>query len=162
MKSLLITISLILTWGLNSVENRKLLLEYAQNSERFITYNLVGESDDCYLQAENGHGEISLLFISQEAEEVRGYQSKSKIILQVTKEKIIQDAQLIRSKDTPSFVKRIKRSNFFQQFVGWKGKSEIKAVTGATITCNAVENTIANMLERINKITLTSDKVSEP
>lgn len=144
------------------LEDHELLVEYIQDSEDFVTYNLVYEEEASYLKAVNHQGEISYIFISTEAEEVRGYQSKSKIILQVNKDKIIQEAKLFRSKDTPSFVKRIQRSNFFQQFVGWNGTREIIAVTGATITCNAVEITITNMLKRIKEITLIGEEYSEP
>ncbi len=162
MKYFIITIILMITCRLTGLDNHELLVEYIENSEDFVTYNLVNEEEASYLKAENHQGEISYIFISREVEEVRGYQSKSKIILHVNKDKIIQEAKLFRSKDTPSFVKRIQRSNFFQQFVGWNGNREIIAVTGATITCNAVETSISNMLKRIKEVTLIGEKNSEP
>ncbi len=162
MKYFIITIVLMIACKLSSLDDHELLIEYIQDTEDFVTYNLIYEEEDSYLKAVNHQGEISYIFISTETEEVRGYQSKSKIILQVNKDKVIQEAKLFRSKDTPSFVKRIQRSNFFQQFVGWNGNREIIAVTGATITCNAVETTITNMLKRIKEITLIGEENSEP
>ncbi len=134
---------------LNCLEEQKLLVEFAENNDTYTSYQLCEDTLNTYLIVQTHEADTLYLFISQEEDEVRGYQANNKIILALDKQKEIKDSYLFRSKDTPSFVKRIKRSNYMKQFENWNSQSNIRAVTGATISCNSIQATVANMLKRI-------------
>lgn len=140
---------LLISTGLFALSDQEILLDYAQDNKEIREYKLVENADIYFLNGINKNEEEEYLFISSDQDEVRGYQSNNKVIITLNGDKTIKKALLVKSKDTPSFVKRIKRSKFFTQFIGWNGQDTIQAITGATITCNSVKATILNLLTRI-------------
>lgn len=145
---------LLLSTGLFALTDKKILLNYAQANEELKKYKLVEHKDIFFLRGVNKNAEAEFLFISSEQDEVRGYQANNKVVLILNSDKIIKKAVLVESRDTPAFVKRIKRSNFLAQFRAWDREAKIEAITGATITCNSLKATITNLLKRVEKTEL--------
>lgn len=59
---------------------------------------------------------------------------------------------LISSEDTRSFVRKLKRRSFLDQFVGINQDSNVKTVTGATITSKAVIKSVKESIKLIKSI----------
>lgn len=154
MRTKIIMFILLISTGLFALSDQEILLDYAQDNKEIREYKLVENADIYFLKGISKNEEEEYLFISSEQDEVRGYQSNNKVIITLNSDKVIKHALLVKSKDTPSFVKRIKRSKFFTQFIGWNGEDKIQAITGATITCNSVKATIENLLNRIEEAEL--------
>ena len=159
MKTTFVLLFLLISTGLFSLTDQELLLDFAKESEGLKEYKLVSneESNYFYLQAVNNEDENEYIFISSAQDEVRGYSGLNKVVVIIDDNKSIKDASLLKSYDTRSFVRRIKKSNFLSQFKAWNGEDVIKAVTGATITSNSVKTTIFNLLTRIETIEISKN-----
>jgi Na+-translocating ferredoxin:NAD+ oxidoreductase RnfG subunit len=154
MKTFLFTILLIIS-GVNlqsQSNNSQLLREYLASKSDFLSYEIIESDDEVYATIMTSDKQEVYVFISNESEELRGYQGFNKLIVKVDHQQQIKKLELIKSGDTASFVRRVKASDFLQQFVKWTKGKEIRSVTGATLTCKSIEATLANMISRIQAI----------
>lgn len=154
MKVRFVFLLLLCSLGLHSVTDKALLINYVTENKEVDLYNLVETDNQFYIAIKDKADKNNYLFLSMPEEEVRGYQSNNKLIVKIDSNKKLLEVTLIDSKDTPSFVRRIKRARYLEKFTGWNGADKIKSVTGATITCNSISSTLQNMLQRINSLEL--------
>jgi Na+-translocating ferredoxin:NAD+ oxidoreductase RnfG subunit len=154
MKNILILGIYLFASGLMALTDQEILLEFAEETKDLKEYKLIEEDKGnlYYLRGINKENKVEYLFISSTQDEERGYSGFNKVIVTVNGNKSIQKAVIVKSHDTKSFVRRVRKSKFLSQFIAWKGDVPIKAVTGATMTSNSVKNTISNLLKRIESI----------
>ena len=78
----------------------------------------------------------------------KGYQGATAVGVEIDTESKIISAEIIESLDTKTYIRKIKRKKFMSQFCGHScQKIEAQAVSGATMTCNAIEQSIRKTLE---------------
>jgi len=101
------------------------LFEYELNNEKMF---FIISSEICNFKGYNGNTTLGILFNSSG---------------------VIQRVYIIRSEDTSSFVRKIVNSDFLKQFGGNK---KVRPISGATITCKAIEKTIQGCKEMIENL----------
>jgi uncharacterized protein with FMN-binding domain len=99
-----------------------------------------------YKGAETGY-----FIISSDYVKLKGYQGITTLGIEFISNGEIHRVQLISSQDTRSFVRKLNRSWFWQQFA--KDESvEFKTVTGATITSNAIVKSVKIIKREIQEV----------
>ena len=71
-----------------------------------------------------------------------GYEGFTNVGISLDNTGKVLSVKILSSEDTPSFVKRVRRKWFLNQFTGYSENKKIKIITGATKTCKAVEISI--------------------
>jgi Na+-translocating ferredoxin:NAD+ oxidoreductase RnfG subunit len=86
---------------------------------------------------------------------VKGYRGITNLGIILNRKLEIEKVFVINSQDTSSYIRRIKRSDFLNQFRNYNGNQYPDVVSGATLTCRAINETvnfIADLLKNaINK-----------
>jgi hypothetical protein len=69
----------------------------------------------------------------------------------------IVSIDIISSGDTRSYVRRLRRSGYLDQFIGFSGDQELTALTGATISSQAINKTVQQTVDRIQSFFVSSN-----
>lgn len=133
----------------NSMEFTNKLIDHAQkiiggkgvlkaNSDMY--YVLVNKEDEQYIYTEST-GIIN---------DIRGYAGSVNIALVVDDEGAIISLHHVSSKETESYLKKIANEGFYNQFIGLKlhGANRVDAVSGATLTTEAIAKTATKLVEK--------------
>jgi NosR/NirI family nitrous oxide reductase transcriptional regulator len=109
--------------------------------------------DMFYLELHDKHGKLSGLYIESTGltEQIKGYAGPITLGLTVSPQGKISSVHYISSEETSSYLQHISNLKFYDQFKGLKlnGNShEIDAVSGATITTEAMARTLSLLLEK--------------
>ena len=86
--------------------------------------------------------------ISSDFSKSVGYEGFTNVGINLDATGKVLSVKILSSEDTPSFVKRVKRKWFLNQFIGYSEKKNIKMITGATKTCKAVKKSIEESVEK--------------
>jgi hypothetical protein len=97
-------------------------------------------------------GRQRFFFTSSYFCQIKGYNGITDMGVIIDSEALVQKVNLISSQDTRSYVRLIQRQRYFDQYVGYSANKEIKTITGATVTSQAIKETIDCSLERVKKI----------
>ncbi|MCD4652089.1 MAG: FMN-binding protein [Candidatus Cloacimonetes bacterium] len=91
--------------------------------------------------------------LSREFGKVNGYNGPTKLGVLLAPDMSISRIDMISSPDTKSFVNRILKANFLDQFKGKKciNDKDFKTITAATITCDAWIKTVQMVLEGVKE-----------
>lgn len=94
--------------------------------------------------------DLHFILLTSDYSSVRGYRGISRLMLNIKADGEIGDIILLGSEDTPRWVDRIKASGFLRMFIGDKNNLEerIDAVSGATMTCNAIMRAVTDSIEK--------------
>ncbi len=113
------------------------------------------KKDSCRAAAVTEQGKIEqLCVLSDDYCCIRGYNGITRLGIVFDGDGTVQSVWIIDSEDTPSFVRRIKRSSFPNQFNGYHGERSLNTVTGATITSQAILQTVGRVRERVVEVFL--------
>ncbi len=129
------------------------MLTHATAFQPSIKKTLKTAVDMFYLKLHNRQNQLSGLYIESTGltEQVKGYAGSITLGLFVSPQGAISSAHYISSEETSSYLQQISDLKFYDQFKGLKldGRShEIDAVSGATITTEAMTRTISLLLEK--------------
>ena len=91
--------------------------------------------------------------------QAEGYRGITNSLVMMDLQGVVKEVRILDSEDTPPYVKRIVRKGFLKQFAGMKSEEtrEVDAVTGATITCDAIEQSVNETLKAFASIAESVD-----
>lgn len=100
---------------------------------------------------EDGHLLGNLLYSSPAADAVSGFGGRVPLLIAVNSQGIIIDLVMLPNGETPDYVERVQNNGFLKLWNGMElamaADKEIDAVSGATLTSNAVKNTLKATLQ---------------
>jgi len=81
--------------------------------------------------------------------DVEGYRGVTNSLVLIDLEGVIREIKVVESEDTPPYVRRVVRKGFLDQFKGLKPgvAPEVDAVTGATMTCDAIRDSLVETMK---------------
>jgi len=74
--------------------------------------------------------------------QIKGYRGFTNLGIVFNQSGKVMQVNIISSQDTASYVRRIRRSKFFNQFIGFNGKQNLDIISGATVTTKAINETV--------------------
>ena len=101
-----------------------------------------------FAQYNDEEGSPVFFIISSDFSKPVGYEGITNVGINLDESGKVLSVKILSSEDTPSFVKRVKRKWFLNQFIGYSEKKNIKMITGATKTCKAVKISIEKSVEK--------------
>lgn len=101
-----------------------------------------------FAQYNDEEGNPVFFIISSDFSKPKGYEGFTNVGINLDTTGTVLSVKILTSEDTPSFVKRVKRKWFLNQFIGYSDKKDIKMITGATKTCKAVKISIEEAVEK--------------
>lgn len=119
----------------------------------FVDAAEVNTIDTSYYQIKNSDGEQigTLLFSMPYAENVKGYNGTTPLLIALDAEGRIKNVVLLPNKETPRFAERVVNAGLYQSWDGLTVNEaldkNVDAVTGATYTSIGVKNTLAVRLK---------------
>ncbi|MBN1197107.1 MAG: FMN-binding protein [Candidatus Aminicenantes bacterium] len=86
--------------------------------------------------------------------QVEGYRGITNCLVLMELNGAVKEVKVVESEDTPPYVKRLIREGFLDQLVGLKPAqtAEVDAVSGATITCDAIRDSVVETLQAFLQI----------
>ncbi|MCD4796828.1 MAG: FMN-binding protein, partial [Candidatus Cloacimonetes bacterium] len=100
-------------------------------------------------QYDDEEGNAIFFIISSDFSKPVGYEGITNVGINLDETGKILSVKILSSEDTPSFVKRVKRKWFLNQFIGFSEKKNYKMITGATKTCKAIKFLLKNLLRNL-------------
>ncbi len=84
--------------------------------------------------------------------QVAGYNGITNLGIILDADGVVVSVRILDSEDTRSFVKRLKTSGYLKQFTGYGGSGEFETVTGATVTSQAVNETVQRTVAFVGQL----------
>jgi len=129
---------------------------------RRILNRIVGSQKDFQLYEADGfrfamvrrQDECLVGLFTADYSQVEGYRGITNCLVLLDLNGVVKEVKVVESEDTPPYVQRLIRMGFLEQLVGLKpGQTpEVDAVSGATITCDAIRDSLVETLVVFNKI----------
>ena len=123
-----------------------ILLAHSSLKADSITFCI--NCDVRFAQYNDEEGNPVFFIISSDFSKPVGYEGFTNVGISLDNTGKVLSVKILSSEDTPSFVKRVKRKWFLNQFLGYSEKKNIKMITGATKTCKAVKIAIEESVEK--------------
>ncbi|MDY0295730.1 MAG: FMN-binding protein [Acidobacteriota bacterium] len=104
-------------------------------------------------------GELLLGLFTADYSQIEGYRGITNCLVLLNLQGVVQEVRVVESEDTPPYVKRLIRKGFLEQLVGLKPDQtpQVDAVSGATITCDAIRDSVSATLQAFTRIVDTVD-----
>ncbi len=125
-----------------------------------------GSGELCDLRDEDGDRVASVLFNDRDAGEITGYGGPISLLIEITDEDEIGRVELLDHSETESFVENVREERLLER---WDGLSiegaleeDVDAVTGATLTSQAIIDSLRATLERYTGDTTEATAESSP
>ncbi len=107
-------------------------------------------SDSCRVAVcTDQDGEKRLYTHSNDFVQIHGYSGITVLEIVMDETGAIQSVRILESEDTPSFVRHVKHSGFLKNFRNYDGENTPETVTGATITSEAIIETVHDVREKV-------------
>lgn len=133
-----------------SKEIEKKVLEHAQQFSSKKDVVKVHPSMEMYFSTIVGKENSIYLESTDIIKNIRGYAGEINVGIFIDEEGFIKRVEHISSKETQSYLSDIKNSGFYEQFKTvsiTKGNQQIDAVSGATLTSEAIAKTVSQLIE---------------
>ena len=135
-------------FGIDSDISNEDFISLAHFSTKIDSITFCTFEDFRFAQYDDEEGNPVFFIISSDFSKPVGYEGFTNVGINLDKTGKVLSVKILSSEDTPSFVKRVKRKWFLNQFIGYSDKKNIKMITGATKTCKAVKISIEEAVEK--------------
>lgn len=137
--------------GLSQEVASNLLSHAKQFSNDTINVRLLPSINMYYATIKDDEGNVKQIYIesTEIIKNIRGYAGDINVGVMLNKNGSIASVHHISSKETESYLQKIKNAGFYEQFEQvslTKGHQEIDAVSGATITSEAMAKTVSALV----------------
>jgi hypothetical protein len=95
------------------------------------------------------HKFFKYIYLSSDYSANKGYEGITELAVFLDENMEIVRVLILRSDDTPSFVRRVNNNSFLNQFLGKGYQKSIQTISGATVTCNAISSNVKKSMEMI-------------
>jgi hypothetical protein len=96
--------------------------------------------------------------LSSDLHQIRGYNGVSVLGILFDHRSVVEQVWIVSSPDTRHYLNRIKQSGFLDQYRHYDGNHKLKSLTGATITSNAINTTVQEVVSSMKVIIPTIDE----
>jgi hypothetical protein len=96
------------------------------------------------IYSDNG---LKFFINSDDFAQVIGFQGTTTLGIVFSTDLTIETVQILSSQETMSFVRRIERSDFLSRLRGFAPYKCVEVITGATMTCEAIMETLSICIE---------------
>lgn len=125
-----------------------------------VTVTLKSALDMFYIEQRNNDGKIAGLYLESTGltEHIKGYAGSITLGVSITPNGTIDKVYHINSQETSSYLRKIDRAGFYQQFLGIElngNKHQVDAVSGATISTQAMAKTVTELLNKASESPLS-------
>ena len=123
-------------------------ISFAYSSIKADSITFCTFEDVRFAQYNDEEGNPVFFIISSDFSKPIGYEGITNVGIQLDGTGKVLSVKILSSEDTPSFVRRVKRKWFLNQFIGYSENKNITMITGATKTCKAVKISIEEAVEK--------------
>ena len=95
---------------------------------------------------------INFFIISTDYSVVKGYQGTTTVGIILNQDLTVQRLNIIRSQETAAYIKRMNSMGFSNRFKGYKKGDKIEIISGATMTCNAIIQSVDECIDKFRPI----------
>ncbi len=103
-------------------------------------------------QYTNSEGEVRFFAQSFDFTKIMGYSGYTNLAIILNSSGKVESVEILSSQDTRSFIRRLTRTGFLDQYGGYNGTQELTLVTGATVSSEAINETVTEVSAQIRKI----------
>jgi len=90
--------------------------------------------------------------ISSDYSQVKGFNGTTTLAIVLNPDLSVYNVNIIKSQDTPAYVKMLTSKGFLKLFQGFRRDDNVVHITRATITCQAIIQTVNECIERFTHI----------
>ncbi|MCK4654842.1 MAG: FMN-binding protein [Candidatus Cloacimonetes bacterium] len=152
MKEIICAVGILLAaftvFAIDSDISDKDFISLAHSSIKADSITFCTFEDIRFAQYNNEEGNSVFFIISSDFSKPVGYEGFTNVGISLDNAGKVLSVKILSSEDTPSFVKRVKRKWFLNQFIGYSENKNITMITGATKTCKAVKISIEESVEK--------------
>lgn len=137
--------------GLSATLKDEILAHAKQFSREDHVVSILPSTELYYATINDGDQEKVYLESTHIIKNIRGYAGEINVGIIVDQNGYIQQVEHISSKETESYLVDIKNANFYEQFKDvsiTNGHQNIDAVTGATLTSQAITTTVSKLVNK--------------
>jgi uncharacterized protein with FMN-binding domain len=102
-------------------------------------------------QYRNSDGEINYFAQSFDFAKIMGYSGYTNIAMVFDSGGKVVKVEILSSEDTRSYIRRLNRTGFLDQYSGYNGTQKLNLVTGATLSSKALNETVQQVSAQIRE-----------
>ncbi|MDD4155353.1 MAG: FMN-binding protein [Candidatus Cloacimonetes bacterium] len=102
----------------------------------------------------NENSENLFFIVSTDYSKHRGYQGTTTVGIVFNDSLKVIQANIIKSQETSSYIKRINSMGFMQRFKEYIPGQKVELISGATLTCESIQVSINESLEKVKPLIL--------
>lgn len=122
-------------------------IDYAYRSTGADTVLIVTNDTIRFITHKDGEGDLAFFILSSDFSHEIGYEGITDVGISLNSEGNIIAIKILASEDTPSYVRRIKKKWFLEQFIGAEDSTGITLITGATKSSGAMARSVMKARE---------------
>ncbi len=92
------------------------------------------------------------LIFTNDFSEIYGFNGLTNVAVFLDSTFAVTNLSIVESEDTRTYVRRVKRRKFLNQFIGFGYSGDIVPVTGATITSDAVKESVKTSINKLKQL----------
>jgi len=118
------------------------------STSEFITYSIDG-----YRYAKLTESDTTRYFIiSTDYSQVKGFNGTTTLGIVLNADLTVFSVNIIKSQDTHAYIRKLTSMGFLQRLQGFRKDDSVESITGATITCRAIVQTINESIAKFTGI----------
>jgi len=90
--------------------------------------------------------------LSTDYSRVIGYQGTTTLGIIFNQDMTVERLEIVRSQETAGYIRRLNRMGFPQRFDGFRKGDTVEIITGATMTCDAMIESVNETIEKFTPI----------
>ena len=91
---------------------------------------------------------LRFFVLSTDYSRVIGYQGTTTLGIIFNQDMTVERLEIVRSQETAGYIRRLNRMGFSQRFDGFRKGDEVEIITGATMTCEAMIESVNETIEK--------------
>jgi len=128
------------------ISDRAFTAEVKKNisTSMFVTYSIDGYRYAQFPESDT----IRYFIISTDYSQVQGFNGTTTLGIVLNADFTVKSVNIIQSQDTHAYIRRLTSMGFLQSLQGFHKDDSITHITGATITCKAIVQTLNESIEK--------------
>jgi Na+-translocating ferredoxin:NAD+ oxidoreductase RnfG subunit len=95
---------------------------------------------------------LRFFVLSTDYSRVIGYQGTTTLGIIFNQDMTVERLEIVRSQETAGYIRRLNRMGFPQRFDGFRKGDEVEIITGATMTCEAMIESVNETIEKFGAL----------
>lgn len=128
------------------------LVEKELNTKAFTVYQNSASNTQKFAVFTDENDKTLYFLVTTDFSRVKGYQGTTTVGVIFNDDFKVVRANIIRSQETASYVKRINTMGFMERFLNYQIGTDVEIISGATLTCRAIIESIDESLNKVKPL----------